>query len=152
MTLNTSINFYSQDIKFLLANKKAYRKWLFEIIKKENGLLGTLNYIFCSDPYLLELNQKFLSHDTLTDIITFDYTLFQGEERVVSGDVYISIDRVKENARKFDTGFQNELKRVVSHGLLHLIGYKDKTKHQKLEMRLKENQALQLFCDTLNKL
>ena len=113
--------------------------WIKTVITKENKTLGELNYIFCTDEYLLEKNQTFLNHNTYTDIITFDYS----EENQISGDIFISIERVKENARKFAVEFETELKRVMIHGVLHLIGYKDKSEDEQKLMREKENFYLE---------
>lgn len=108
--------------------------WIKEAIANEQKTLGEINYIFCDDDYLLEKNQTYLNHDTYTDIITFDYS----EENSVSGDIFISIERLKENARKFAVPFDTELRRVMIHGVLHLIGYKDKSDKEKKLMREKE--------------
>ena len=109
--------------------------WIKEAIANEQKILGEINYIFCDDDYLLEKNQTYLNHDTYTDIITFDYS----EENSVSGDIFISIERLKENARKFAVPFDTELRRVMIHGVLHLIGYKDKSDKEKKLMREKED-------------
>lgn len=133
--MSTSITFHSEDVDFKLVDKKNYIKWLKESIKNESKKVGEISYIFCTDEYLHNMNVEYLNHDTFTDIITFDYT----ENEVISGDIFISIDRVKENAIKFKTNFNNELSRVIIHGALHLMGYKDKSKQQKEQMRSKEN-------------
>tara|TARA_B100000287_G_scaffold237248_1_gene223236 strand:+ start:54 stop:458 length:405 start_codon:yes stop_codon:yes gene_type:complete len=112
-----------------------YSKWVKKIIHKEKKIVGDIVFVFCNDKYMLEKNIKFLNHDTLTDVITFDYC--KGE--IISGDIIISIDRVKENATIFNVSFSNELERVMAHGLLHLLGYKDKNKKDALIMRKKEN-------------
>ena len=112
-----------------------YSKWVKKIIRKEKKIVGDIVFVFCNDKYMLEKNIKFLNHDTLTDVITFDYC--KGE--IISGDIIISIDRVKENATIFNVSFSNELERVMAHGLLHLLGYKDKNKKDALIMREKEN-------------
>ena len=112
-----------------------YSKWVKKIILKEKKIVGDIVFVFCNDKYMLEKNIKFLNHDTLTDVITFDYC--KGE--IISGDIIISIDRVKENATIFNVSFSNELERVMAHGLLHLLGYKDKNKKDALIMREKEN-------------
>jgi probable rRNA maturation factor len=109
-------------------------------IKKEKKGIGDLTYVFCSDEYLLSLNQKFLNHNTLTDIITFDYS----EAKTLSGEIYISIERVAENAEKFKVAFEDELHRVMIHGVLHLAGYKDKRPAEKALMRKKEEASLSL--------
>lgn len=109
--------------------------------KQEGFTIGDINYIFCDDEYLLKINLEYLNHDTLTDIITFDYV----ENGVLSGDIYISIERVRENAVIFSVPFEQELLRVLAHGVLHLCGYKDKTNKDSVLMRQKEDTAIQLF-------
>jgi len=132
------ITFLTEDITFELKEKLRHKAWLKEAAKAEGFAIGELNYIFCSDAYLLDINQKYLGHDTLTDIVTFDNS---EDPKMIEGDVFISIERVRENAIKFDTK-DSELKRVMVHGLLHLAGYKDKDKAQKELMRSKENEHL----------
>jgi rRNA maturation RNase YbeY len=132
------IAFLTEDITFELKEKLKHKAWLKDAAKAEGFKIGELNYIFCSDAYLLDINQKYLGHDTLTDIVTFDNS--EGP-KMIEGDIFISIDRVRENALKFDTA-DSELKRVMVHGLLHLAGYKDKGKAQKELMTLKENEHL----------
>jgi rRNA maturation RNase YbeY len=132
------ITFLTEDIAFELKEKLKHKAWLKNVAQAEGYKIGELNYIFCSDNYLLEINQKYLGHDTLTDIVTFDNS---ESPSTIEGDIFISIDRVRENAIKFDTA-SSELKRVMVHGLLHLAGYKDKDKTQKELMRHKENEHL----------
>ncbi len=132
------IAFLSEDITFELKEKLKHKAWLKDAAKAEGFKIGELNYIFCSDAYLLDINQKYLGHDTLTDIVTFDNS---EDPKMIEGDIFISIERVQENALKFDTA-ESELKRVMVHGLLHLAGYKDKDKAQKELMRNKENEHL----------
>ena len=132
------ITFLTEDITFGLKEKLKHKAWLKDVAKAEGFTIGELNYIFCSDAYLLDINQKYLSHDTLTDIVTFDNS---EDPKMIEGDIFISIERVRENAIKFDTK-DSELKRVMIHGLLHLAGYKDKDKAQKELMRNKENEHL----------
>ncbi|EMY82697.1 metal-dependent hydrolase, putative [Psychroflexus gondwanensis ACAM 44] len=134
------INFYSTT-DFDISNQEEYRLWLLSVIKSEQKTLGELTYVFCSDEYLLDINQSYLQHDTLTDIITFDYT--EGDS--ISAEIYISIDRVKENAKEFSVDFEKELKRVMAHGVLHCCGYKDSTEEEKDLMRAKENLKIELF-------
>lgn len=134
------ILFYSET-NFQLKQKRVYKKWLSAVAEAEGFRVGDLNYIFCDDAYLLELNQKYLNHDTLTDIITFDYV----EGLLLSGDIFISVERVRENASIFCVPFENELLRVLSHGVLHLCGYKDKTDKEAALMRQKEASAIRLF-------
>lgn len=135
------ISFQNLSISFNLKDKTKLKLWIKSIVEKEKHSLGALNYIFCSDDELLEINIKHLNHNTFTDIITFDYT----EAKKVNSDIFISIDRVNENSKKFETSFENELHRVMIHGVLHLCGYKDKTKLDAELMRKKENWALKLF-------
>lgn len=132
------ITFLTEDITFGLKEKLKHKAWLKDAAKAEGFAIGELNYIFCSDAYLLDINQKYLGHDTLTDIVTFDNS---EDLKMIEGDIFISIERVRENAIKFDTK-DSELKRVMIHGLLHLAGYKDKDKAQKELMRNKENEHL----------
>ena len=134
------ISFHNQTIDFKLKKKIKLKQWIKLITEKEKHKLGNIAYIFCSDDELLEINIKHLNHNTLTDIITFDYT----ENNKISSDIFISVDRVLENAKKFNTAFENELYRVMIHGILHLCGYKDKTKTDAELMRKKENWALKL--------
>ena len=140
------IFFNNEEIDFRLSEKLKIKRWLKALISKENCVLGEINYVFCSDTYLLKMNQEYLQHDTYTDIITFDYCdITKTNLKRISGDVFISTDRIKENSEKFNSGFENELKRVLAHGTLHLIGYKDKKKEDKQQMTNKENEALELF-------
>ena len=132
------ITFLTEDITFGLKEKLKHKAWLKDAAKAEGFAIGELNYIFCSDAYLLDINQKYLGHDTLTDIVTFDNS---EDPKMIEGDIFISIERVRENAIKYDTK-DTELKRVMVHGLLHLAGYKDKDKAQKELMRNKENEHL----------
>ena len=129
---------YNFETAFLLNHKDQITFWIKNVISKEGFDCGEINYIFCDDDYLLKLNIEFLDHDTLTDIISFDYTM----GNLISGDIYISIPRVKENADLFNTSFENELHRVIIHGVLHYCGYKDKSNDQKLIMRRKEDEYL----------
>jgi rRNA maturation RNase YbeY len=134
------ISFNNQTIAFTLKNKLKLKQWIKLITEKEKHSVGIINYVFCNDDELLEINLKHLKHNTLTDIITFDYT----EGNVIHSDIFISIDRVKENATKFKVTFEEELHRVLIHGILHLCGYKDKSKFDAELMRKKENWALKL--------
>ncbi len=135
------ISFSNQDITFVLKKKLEVRNWVRSILEREGKLAGELAFIYCSDEFLLGLNKQYLKHDTLTDIITFDYS----EKELISGDVFISIERVKENAGLFSKTFDLELGRVMAHGVLHLAGYKDKTTERKKEMRTKEDLYLPLY-------
>ncbi|MFT4646526.1 MAG: putative rRNA maturation factor [Urechidicola sp.] len=131
---------FNNEIDFTLENPVILSKWISNTVLKEKFKEGEINFIFCSDSSLLEKNIKFLNHNTLTDIISFDYTMGS----IVSGDIFISIDRVRENAQTFEVSFTDELHRVIIHGILHYCGYKDKTPQQKLEMRSKEDFYLNL--------
>ncbi len=137
-----AVNFFTEDIKFNLPNKLKRKAWLNNLAKTEGFKITELSYIFCSDEYLHKMNLDYLDHDTLTDIITFDNS---EEEGIIEGDIFISVDRVRDNAKQLSLTEEVELSRVISHGLFHLIGYKDKTKTQTLEMRGKEEFAIELF-------
>ena len=136
-----AIHFFSEDISFILTNEQQSVVWIDAVLSKEEQHAKTINYIFCSDSYLLKFNQEYLSHDTLTDIITFDNSEEKGK---IEADIFISIDRVKENAHSLEKEFDQELHRVIIHGLLHLLGYNDKTEVDKAEMRKKEDACLSL--------
>jgi rRNA maturation RNase YbeY len=138
--LNQNIHFHTEDINFQLSKKKAIRLWLNECTKAENQKIDQLNYIFCSDNYLLKINKKYLKHDYYTDVISFDYS----ENDQIIGDIYISYPRIKENARDFSIPLKDELQRVMIHGLLHLLGYSDKTTSQKVAIKSKEDFYLSL--------
>ncbi|MDA9368207.1 rRNA maturation RNase YbeY [Flavobacteriaceae bacterium] len=133
------IEFYSET-DFNIEDTKALSHWISKIILHENHELGDLTYVFCDDAYLHKLNVQFLNHDTLTDIISFDNSL--GKQ--IHGEIYISVERVKENAGTYQVAFLEELHRVIIHGVLHFCGYKDKTKKQQKTMSCKENEALDL--------
>lgn len=137
-----AVNFFTEDIKFNLPNKLKRKAWLNNLAKTEGFKIAELSYIFCSDEYLHKMNLDYLDHDTLTDIITFDNS---EEEGIIEGDIFISVDRVRDNAKQLSLTEEVELSRVISHGLFHLMGYKDKTKTQTLEMRGKEEFAIELF-------
>lgn len=139
--MSSSISFHSEGVDFQLENEQKLIDWINSTIQQEEKSATEITYVFCSDEYLYQMNLDYLNHDTYTDIITFDYT----ENSIVSGDIFISIDRVKENAIKFNTTFLNELSRVIIHGVLHLVGYKDKTIEQKQVMRSKEDFYLTLL-------
>ena len=132
---------YNYLIDFKLPTETTYSSWITETCKTEGFFINELNYIFCDDDYLLKINQDYLQHDYLTDIITFDYV----SGKNISGDLYISIERIKENAEEFNVSFDNELKRVIIHGVLHLMGYSDKTEAATAEMRAKEEEKIKLF-------
>ena len=129
---------FNSETSFTLKNQNKLVKWIGDVVSSEGFQVGEINYIFCNDSYLNKINQEFLNHDTFTDIISFDYTL--GKE--VGGDIFISIERVLENAEKFNEVFETELHRVMIHGILHFMGYKDKTKKEKTLMRTKEDEKI----------
>ncbi|MBB3054609.1 rRNA maturation RNase YbeY [Mucilaginibacter gotjawali] len=131
-----AIHFFEEDITYKLKNKTLVRQWITQTILAEGYKLKELNYIFCSDAYLLQINQQYLNHDTYTDIVTFDNS---ETEKVIIGDIFISIERIRENAAKFSTSETDELHRVIIHGALHLLGYKDKTPATKQKMTQKED-------------
>ena len=145
------IRYFKEDTSFSLKDKRLINKWLQEISRQRGYKIGELNYIFCSDPYLLAINKQFLDHDYETDIITFDnsddYELETGHKGV-SADIYISVDTVRVNAKAYGEGFDREMHRVIVHGLLHLIGYDDVTEWKQRRMRAAENRALKLL-DTM---
>jgi len=135
------ISFHSHRISFSVKSPLKTRRWIEQVAELEQRRISSLSYIFCSDKYLLSINQKYLNHNTLTDIVTFDLA----EDAEIEGEIYISVERVKENAVKYAVDFEEELHRVIIHGLLHLIGYKDKTASQKAQMRKKEQACLSLY-------
>lgn len=132
---------YNFETLFNLNDTSIISDWIHKVISNEGFETGEINFIFCDDDYLLKLNVAFLDHDTLTDIISFDYTM----GNLISGDVYISVPRVMENSSIFNTSFQNELHRVIIHGILHYCGYKDKSEDEKLIMRNKEDEYLNVL-------
>jgi probable rRNA maturation factor len=136
-----TISFFNEGINFTLPKKTQIKDWIKEIIKKDKKSCGVINYIFCNDSFLLEMNKTYLMHNTLTDIITFD----NSENENISGEIYISIERVRENSHLFSQSFADELNRVMIHGILHLLGNKDKSPLEKLSMRMKEDTCLSLL-------
>jgi len=132
---------FNYETDFELANEAVYADWLSEVISSEQKHEGEINYIFCDDDYLLEINRQYLDHDTLTDIISFDYS----EGKTLHGDIFISIERVIDNAADFNVSFDEELKRVLVHGVLHYCGYKDKSTADEKLMRQKEEDKIKLF-------
>ncbi len=134
------INFNYEN-EFNLDNEKVITNWLSQVILSEKKKEGEINYIFCDDDYLLKINLEYLNHDTLTDIISFDYTV--GNE--INGDIFISVERVQDNANDFKVSFEEELKRVLVHGILHYCGYKDKSEEDEVLMRSKEDEKLAMF-------
>lgn len=135
------VHFFSEDTSFQLEGSDSYSSWVNQIISNHSFELQDLNYIFCSDDYLLKINQEHLNHDYYTDIITFDNSESPAE---IEGDIFISVDRVTENAKENSSPFQNELSRVLAHGLLHLFGFSDKTDEEKKVMREKEDACISL--------
>lgn len=134
------IRYFTEDVNFTFKNKLLNNRWLKTVAESEIKRIGDVNIIFCSDPYILDVNIKYLGHDYFTDIITFDYC----EGKVLSGDLFISLDSVKENSIFYNTDFNQELNRVIVHGLLHLIGYDDHTDSDISMMRSKEDYYLSL--------
>ena len=134
------INF-NYEVDFKLEHETLYSDWISKVIRSEKKNEGEINYIFCDDDYLVEINQQYLDHDTLTEIIRFDYSI--GKD--LHGDVYISIERVRENAVDFNVDFEEELKRVIVHGILHYCGYKDKNEEDENRMRQKEDEKMEMF-------
>ena len=132
---------FNYETEFELHNEADFSRWLSEVILSENKKEGEINYIFCDDDYLLEINQQYLEHDTLTDIISFDYSV--GNE--INGDIFVSVERVKENASDYKVTFDEEIQRVLVHGILHYCGYKDKTEADELAMRAKEDEKMKMF-------
>ena len=142
------IRYFTEDTTFTLKGKRLVSKWLREVAEGRGYEIGELNYIFCSDPYLLAINRQFLDHDYETDIITFDNSedyLLETGHRGVSADIYISVDTVRVNADAYGEGFDRELHRVIVHGLLHLIGYDDGDAWHQQRMRAAENRALKVW-------
>jgi probable rRNA maturation factor len=137
----SKIFFFLEEVSFDLKHKRKIREWIRQAADNEDHRIGSLNYIFTSDNVLIQLNKEYLQHFTLTDIITFDLSENEGE---LSGDIYISIDRAKENAKEYKVSLNNEVSRLMIHGILHLIGYKDKTPEEKEQMRAKEEFYLSL--------
>ncbi len=135
------IQFYYEGVDNQLISEKLIFKWIKLLIKKHNFKLGDINYIFCDDEYILKINKEFLNHDYYTDIITFDYV----NNQIINGDIFISVTTVNSNSIQYSTTFQEELNRVISHGILHLIGFKDKTDNEQELMTKMENEALILL-------
>lgn len=138
--MKSLINFYTQT-EFNLEDKISHKNWLEAVAESEGKTIGHLSYVFCMDNELLKMNREYLNHDTLTDIITFDYT----EDNCISAEIYISVDRVQDNAKDFDVAFEEELRRVMVHGLLHCCGYEDSSDQLKAEMRILETKKMKLF-------
>ncbi len=132
---------FHYETDFKITRETYYADWVSRVIESELSFPSRIDYIFCDDEYLLSINQKYLDHDTYTDIITFDYS--SGKQ--IEGDIFISVDRVKENAERYEVDFEDELLRVMAHGVLHLIGYGDKTKDEAEVMRAKEEKKIKMF-------
>jgi probable rRNA maturation factor len=139
-----AIQFFDEDSRFKLKDKNQHKRWIRKIAFKKGYQIGELTYIFCTDEYLFNINVEYLQHDTYTDIITFDNSENEGK---IEGDIFISIERVKENAIQENTVFYHELHRVMSHGILHLMGYKDKKTEDIKIMREMEDQSIALYKD-----
>ncbi len=133
------ISYFSEETTFVLKEKAHVREWIKNTISNEGFRCGALNFIFCTDEYLLTINKQYLDHDTYTDIVTFDSSEV---EDLIEGDIFISIDRVRENALKYSKTERDELHRVIIHGVLHLLGYKDKSDEDEKKMRSKEDEYL----------
>lgn len=132
---------FNYETDFELENEAQYEDWISRIIESEGFDEGEINYIFCDDDYLHKINVEYLDHDTLTDIISFDYTV----GNLIQGDIFVSVERVQDNAKDFNVSFEEELKRVLSHGVLHYCGYKDKSPEDEALMRSKEEEKMQMF-------
>ena len=132
---------FNYETAFELDNETRFSEWISKIIISENKSEGEINYIFCDDEYLHKINMEYLQHDTLTDIISFDYSV--GNE--LNGDIFVSVERVADNAKDYEVPFDEEIKRVLAHGILHYCGYKDKTEQDIALMRIKENEKINLF-------
>jgi rRNA maturation RNase YbeY len=140
--IGNEINFFSEEIRFVLPKKGNSRDWIKAIFRRERKKYGIINFIFCNDAFLLDINEKYLNHNTFTDIITFDLST---DKKFITADIYISIERVKENAKTFKSPFKVELFRVMSHGVLHLIGYNDKSHQEALIIREREDFYISLL-------
>jgi rRNA maturation RNase YbeY len=132
---------FNYETDFELENEAQYEDWISRIIESEGFEEGEINYIFCDDDYLHKINVEYLDHDTLTDIISFDYTV----GNLIQGDIFVSVERVHDNAKDFNISFEEELRRVLSHGVLHYCGYKDKSSKDEALMRSKEEEKMQMF-------
>ncbi|WP_320814234.1 rRNA maturation RNase YbeY [Flavobacterium sp.] len=132
---------FNYETDFELENEEAFESWIIDIVDSEASAVGEISYVFCDDEFLHKINMEYLNHDTLTDIISFDYTV----GNLIQGDIFISIERVKDNAADFNVSFEEELKRVMAHGILHYCGYKDKSDDDAKLMRQKEEEKIKLF-------
>lgn len=138
----SNIQFFKEEVEFELMHQQVVSDWITSVIQSENQSISAINYIFCSDPYLHQINVDYLQHDTFTDIITFPYSYSP-----IEADLFISIDRVRENANIYQTTFEKELLRVIIHGVLHLLGFDDKNQEQQLTMRQKENELVEKYYE-----
>lgn len=139
--MKSPIHFFLSDVRYKLAQRIALREWIAQVVKKEGKVVGEINFIFCSDDYLLQMNRDHLQHDYFTDVITFDYS----EGKSINGEIYISVDRVRDNAKTMGIRVQDEMQRVMVHGVLHLLGYKDKTPAEVKRMRAMEDACLRML-------
>ena len=142
-----SIRFSSQIETFELSDAEKVKKWISEVVLRRGKMVGNISYLFCDDEYMIGVNQQYLDHDTYTDIITFDYVVAD----LVSGDIFISVDRVGENAQQFNVPLEEELHRVIIHGVLHLLGQGDKTDSEAAEMRRQEQESFDLWNEMFHK-
>ena len=138
----SKISFHSELTSFKLKEKIRIKNWINCLVREHKGEISALQYIFCDDAYLLSINKEYLNHDTLTDIVTFRYSEFP---HPLESDIYISVERVRDNAEAFQASFEEELRRVMIHGVLHLLGFKDKNKSDKEKMREEEDKSLLFF-------
>jgi metalloprotein, YbeY/UPF0054 family len=136
-----AIIYQAEEIKFPDIKRRPITSWIKAVAKEHDRLVGDISYVFCSDDKILEVNKQYLNHDYYTDIITFDYS----EDNIISGDLFISLDTVRTNSEKFNTDYSEELLRVIIHGVLHLCGYKDKTKEEEKRMRELEEEAIRIY-------
>lgn len=135
------VYFHTENVQFIFNRRNFIKKWIRLVIEEHHRATGSVNIIFTSNDYLLEINREYLNHNYNTDVITFEYN----EEKLISGDIFVSIEQVKINAESFHESFEKELYRVIIHGVLHLLGFKDSTKREKKEMREEEDKALDLL-------
>jgi len=145
----SEIYFFSENTSFQLKGKKKIKNWISDVVLQQKQVVGNITFVFCDDEYLLEINKQYLNHHTLTDIISFDYSEeIKKNKKLISGEIYISIPRVKENAKLNSQSFTQELHRVIIHGILHFCGFKDKKPKDKKTMRKKEDESLKFISQT----